>query len=102
MIIANPIYDVVFHYLMEDISIAKTLISHIIDKEIIHLEPNPTVIPFKMTRTFHVYRMDYAATIKTKAGDEYKIIIEIQKASIIDDILRFRRYLAKQYGAYGC
>lgn len=92
-------YDVVFHYLMEDLEIAKCLISNIINKKIIHLEPNPTVIPFKTLTKFHVFRMDYAATIKTgpKEGDEYKIIIEIQKASIIEDILRFRRYLAKQY-----
>ena len=58
MMIANPLYDVVFHFLMEDITIAKSLIGHIIEKEIIHLEPNPTVIPFKMAHTFHVFRMD--------------------------------------------
>ena len=100
MLIANPIYDVVFHYLMEDIEVAKQLIGHIIDQQIIHLEPNPTVVPHKTATRYHVYRMDYAATIKTDKDEEYKVIIEIQKASIIDDILRFRTYLAKQYSAY--
>ena len=39
--IANPIYDVVFKYLMEDNAIAKLVISSIIGEEIIELEPKP-------------------------------------------------------------
>jgi hypothetical protein len=37
MLIANPIYDVVFKYLMEDNKIAKLIISKIINDEIIEL-----------------------------------------------------------------
>lgn len=37
MKIANPIYDVIFKYLMEDIESAKSIISAIIGKEIIEL-----------------------------------------------------------------
>jgi len=35
MIIANPIHDTVFKFLMEDFSIAKTIISVLIGEEII-------------------------------------------------------------------
>jgi hypothetical protein len=41
MIIANPIYDTVFKFLMEDPSIAKRLISAIIGEEILELEVKP-------------------------------------------------------------
>jgi len=37
MIIANPIYDVVFKHLMDDIDIAKGVISTIISQEIVTL-----------------------------------------------------------------
>ena len=41
MQIANPIYDVVFKYLMEDAKIAKLLISSIIGEEIETLDFRP-------------------------------------------------------------
>jgi hypothetical protein len=41
MIIANPIYDTVFKFLMEDISVAKRVISAIIGEEIIDLALKP-------------------------------------------------------------
>ena len=41
MEIANPIYDVVFKYLMEDNDIARLIISTIIKKEIVSLEFRP-------------------------------------------------------------
>ena len=98
MYIANPIYDVVFKYLMEDSQIAKLLISKIINKEILQLEPRPQEITVTTDapRNFTVYRLDYSATIKTFDGS-LKVIIEIQKAKLITDIMRFRRYLGEQY-----
>lgn len=41
MLIANPIYDVVFKYLMEDNKIAKILISSIIGEDIKQLDFRP-------------------------------------------------------------
>lgn len=41
MIIANPIYDVVFKYLLEDVEIAKALLSNILGEEVEHLELKP-------------------------------------------------------------
>ncbi|MBK9462903.1 MAG: hypothetical protein IPN94_26690 [Sphingobacteriales bacterium] len=37
MLIANPIYDVVFKYLLEDLEIAKGLLSEILQTEILHI-----------------------------------------------------------------
>ncbi|MCX6580294.1 MAG: hypothetical protein NT166_08920 [Candidatus Aminicenantes bacterium] len=38
MLIANPIYDTVFKYLMENLKVAKGIISTIIDEEILTLD----------------------------------------------------------------
>ena len=39
--IANPIYDVVFKYMMEDNAVAKLLVSSIIGEEIVSLDTKP-------------------------------------------------------------
>jgi hypothetical protein len=109
MQIANPIYDVVFKYLMEDSKVAKLLISAIIDEEIESLEFKPQeyvteVDSEKIERkpdlsypgTLTVYRLDFSAKIKTNDG--YKnLLIEIQKAKFPTDIMRFRKYLGENY-----
>lgn len=41
MLIANPIYDTVFKYLMEQTSIAKGIIGSIIGENIVQLELQP-------------------------------------------------------------
>jgi len=105
MRIANPIYDVVFKYLMlEDLNIAKLVISSLIGKKVLELTPYPTELtannePVKNTKrdSFTVYRLDFAAKIKESDGAERLILIELQKAKFISDIMRFRRYLGKQY-----
>jgi len=104
--IANPIYDVVFKYMMEDNAVAKLLVSSIIKEEVISLDPKPqehttditTGIDEKASLT--VYRLDFAATINTHEGHKL-ILIEMQKASVPTDIKRFRTYLGKQYSDPG-
>ncbi len=80
MLIANPIYDVVFKYLMDDNKVAKLIISCIIEEEIEELEFRPTEKtgnPFKEQYT--VYRLD--PTAKIRIPDGYKLVlIELQKA----------------------
>jgi hypothetical protein len=95
--IANPIYDVVFKYLMEDEKSAEILISSIIDEEIISLELSPQEKTYQLDKPpLTVYRLDFSAKIKTDTGYK-KIVIEIQKAKFATDIMRFRRYLGEQY-----
>ena len=78
MQIANPIYDVVFKYLMEDAKVAKLLISSIIGEEIVELEFRPQEYTSDIDKsriegnvgTLTVYRLDFNARIKTgRSGD---------------------------------
>jgi hypothetical protein len=95
--IANPIYDVVFKYMMSDNKVAKLLLSAIIGEEIIELQFDPTEATTFVKGTITVLRMDFRATVKYKDGSQQVIIIEIQKAKLHTDIMRFRRYLGEQY-----
>ncbi len=67
MLTANPIYDSVFKYLMEDNRVAKLLSGAVIGKRIITLEPCPqeVVITRDNPAKHSVFRMDFAARIKT-------------------------------------
>ena len=102
MIIANPIYDVVFKYLMEDNAVAKLVISSIINEEVLELEPKPQERTREKVKidtdksSLTVYRLDFSAKIKVPSG--HKLVhIEMQKADVPADIIRFRRYLGEQY-----
>ncbi|MFZ5949399.1 MAG: hypothetical protein ACOYXC_01745 [Candidatus Rifleibacteriota bacterium] len=98
MLIANPIYDSVFKYLMEDNRVARLLLGAVIGKNIISLEPRPqeVVITRDNPAKHSVFRMDFSARIKTSQGERL-VIVEVQKAKHATDIIRFRRYLGRQY-----
>lgn len=95
--IANPIYDVVFKYLMKDEKVARLLLSAIIGKEIVSLEFRPTEHSFPLGEILTVLRMDFSARVLDESGKEQLIILELQKAKLASDIMRFRRYLGEQY-----
>lgn len=95
--IANPIYDVVFKYLMKDKKVAKLLLSAITDREIVDLDFRPTEYELPIGESLMVVRMDFSARVRDENGDEQLIIIELQKAKLATDIMRFRRYLGEQY-----
>ena len=100
MRIANPIYDVVFKYLLSDNKIAKLLIAAIIGEDIIELDLKSTEHQSDIaSRNLLVYRLDFAAKIRNADGTEKLILIEIQKAKLASDIMRFRRYLGSQYAS---
>ncbi len=97
MHIANPIYDVVFKYLMEDSKIAKLILSTIMEEEVLNLEFKPQEYTTLLEQPpLTVYRLDFSATIKTPEGSK-NVLIEIQKAKYSSDIVRFRRYLGEHY-----
>ncbi|MCK6695280.1 MAG: hypothetical protein L6Q97_24660, partial [Thermoanaerobaculia bacterium] len=96
--IANPIYDVVFKYLMNDEKVAKLLLSAIIGREVVSLEFRPTEHHFPVGEMLMVLRMDFSARILDEHGNQELIILELQKAKLATDIMRFRRYLGEQYG----
>lgn len=95
--IANPIYDVVFKYLMNDEKVAKLLLSAIIGREVVALEFRPTEHHFPIGELLAVLRMDFSARILDENGQQELVILELQKAKLATDILRFRRYLGEQY-----
>ena len=98
MIIANPIYDVVFKYLLEDIDIARELLSTILGEEIISLDLKPQETATENTASsISILRFDFKAIIKTKTGELKKVLIELQKAKQVFDVMRFRRYLGDNY-----
>lgn len=101
MLIANPIYDVVFKYLMEDIEIARDLLSVIIGRNIVELtlKPQETSTESESAgRILKIYRLDFKAIIKDKSGKTEKVLIELQKSKKTTDVMRFRNYLAANYG----
>ena len=98
MIIANPIYDTVFKFLMEDLSIAKTIISVIIGEDIVDLTVKPREeTTFSEKYFLTVFRLDFKAIIRTADGTEKKVLIELQKSKNSFDLQRFRHYLGKNY-----
>ena len=98
MRIANPIYDTAFKYLMEDLDIAKDLIGKIIDEEITELIIRPQEYSSKLdSHSILILRLDFKATIKLQNGSYKTVLIELQKAKVYDDLIRFRRYLGDNY-----
>jgi hypothetical protein len=116
MIIANPIYDVVFKRMMENEKVAKFFIGTLLDETIEAVEVKPQEYTYegefdfsnpkdvekyeeriRQRHSIWVYRLDFIATIKTKTGEFKKVLIEIQKAKNQIDLMRFRNYLAEQY-----
>jgi hypothetical protein len=98
MIIANPIYDVVFKRLMENEKVAKFFIGTLLEQVIETVEVKPQEFTYTNELAgLAVFRLDFVATIKTDTGDYKKVLIEIQKAKNPIDLMRFRNYLAEQY-----
>jgi hypothetical protein len=98
MLIANPIYDAVFKYLMDDLPVAKVIISTIIGQEIEELQFKQRERSAQVAALgVSVFRLDFSAVVKTADGQRRNVLIEIQKADSGSDIPRFRRYLAENY-----
>ncbi len=97
--VANPIYDSVFKFLMEDERIARTVLSALLKKEIISVEMRRHEHPNITRDNLSMFRIDFAARIKEDDGKEHLVLIELQKTWLDTETLRFRRYLAAQYNA---
>ncbi len=95
--IANPIYDVVFKYLMSDNKIAKLMLSTIIGKEVINLTFRDTEKRTDLDKSIKYHRLDFSAEILDDNNNKQIVIIELQKIRLPADIVRFRRYLGEQY-----
>jgi hypothetical protein len=106
--------------MMEDNRVAKAFLSAIIQEEVVELdfasqertirlssgkvaerEKEPEESGLNLT----VCRFDFSAKIATPEGSFKTVLIELQKAKLASDIMRFRRYLGLHYkdpeNAYG-
>jgi hypothetical protein len=97
MILANPIYDVVFKYLLEDLSIARDLLSVITGENIVSVEVKPQESVVEVSAGLRVFRYDFKAIIRNNDGTYKKVLIELQKAKVLLDVMRFRSYLGDNY-----
>lgn len=95
--IANPIYDAIFKYLMEDQRIAKTVLSALLKKEVVKVEIRPHEYANSTKDRISMFRLDFATTIRDENGKESAILIELQKTWVETETLRFRQYLGTYY-----
>ena len=95
--IANPIYDSVFKYLMEDERIAKTLISALLKKEVVEVDMRRNEYINGTRDNISMFRIDFGARIKEEDGSTKLVLIELQKTWLETETLRFRQYLGAQY-----
>jgi hypothetical protein len=96
MYIANPIYDAAFKYLMEDNKVAKKFISTIIGENVVELELTAQEVQVETEKGLTVCHLDFVAKIAIDGGFK-TVIIELQKAKLASDIMRFRRYVGQHY-----
>lgn len=95
--VANPIYDSVFKYLMEDERIAKTLLSALLKKEVVEVEVRRHEYTNGSRDKISMYRIDFGAKVRQEDGSLKLILIELQKTWLETETLRFRQYLGAQY-----
>jgi hypothetical protein len=103
MIIANPISDAAFKWLMDDTRIARFFIATILGETVTEVEVKSQELPYKRegetyaAASIAIFRLDFVATIRTEAGEYKKVLIEIQKTRNLKNIARFRNYLGEHY-----
>ena len=96
--IANPIYDSVFKFLVEDERIARTLLSALLKKEVLDVHARRHEYADETRNSLSMFRIDFAAKVQEADGSSHLVLIELQKTWLETETLRFRRYLGVQYG----
>ena len=83
MIIANPIYDVVFKKLMENDKVVKFFIGTLLEETIESVEVKPQEFTYSDELVgLAVFRLDFIATIKSGSGDYKKFLSKFKKPEI--------------------
>lgn len=95
--IANPIYDSVFKYLVEDERIARTLLSALLKKEVVEVHIRRHEYTNGSRDKISMFRIDFGAQVKEADGSKHLVLIELQKTWIETETLRFRQYLGAHY-----
>jgi len=95
--VANPIYDIVFKYLMEDERIAKTILSALLKEDVVDVKIRRNEYTNSSRDSLSIFRIDFGATIRKPDGTSKLILIELQKTWLETETLRFRQYLGVHY-----
>ena len=95
--IANPIYDSVFKYLMEDERIAKIILSALLKREVVDVKVRRNEYTNGTRDKVSMFRIDFGAQIRKDDGSLQLILIELQKTWLETETLRFRQYLGAHY-----
>ena len=95
--VANPIYDAVFKYLMEDKRVAKTLLSALLKREVAEVDVRKHEYSNGARDKISMFRIDFAAQVRQDDGSLKLVLVELQKTWLETETLRFRQYLGTQY-----
>ena len=95
--VANPIYDSVFKYLMEDNRVAKTVLSALMKKEVVEVEMRKHEYTNGTRDKISMFRIDFGAKVRQEDGSLKLVLIELQTTWLETETLRFRQYLGTQY-----
>ena len=95
--IANPIYDSVFKYIMQNNKVCMILLGALLNRDIIEVEVISNELVRAGLKKFAVLRLDFLAKIKNPDGSVETVSIELQKSEKSTEIARFRSYLASLY-----
>ena len=95
--IANPIYDSVFKYMMQNQKVCMILLSALLNRDIVEIKIINNELIRADLKKFAVLRLDFLAKIKNPDGSFEMVSIELQKSEKSTEIVRFRRYLARLY-----
>ena len=100
MDIANPTYNIIFKYLMNDSNIAKMFLSAIIGEKIVELDFQPkTLLCYgeEMYIDFPFYYVDFNAKVETETGELKTVIIDLFKDKYHLGLLKLKNSLATTY-----
>lgn len=96
-LIANPIYDSVFKFLLEDERAAKILLSALLKQDVRDLKMRRNEYTNLQQTRISLFRIDFSARIVDASGKDRLVLIELQKTWLATETLRFRQYLGTQY-----
>lgn len=77
--VANPIYDVVFKFMMDDERVAKTILSALLKKEVLSVMVRPHEYSNVTRDSLSMFRIDFATRVREDNGYEHLVLIELQK-----------------------
>jgi hypothetical protein len=84
--------------MMDNEVIAKKVLSIILGQQVLSIQSKPQETKtIDKKRDIPLSRFDFKAIIHNEQGEEINVLIELQKSNKPDPVMRFRRYLGKNY-----